>query len=246
MNENLMPPQLRGVVWELRVIPELAAMIRHRARPQRTDAVSVSRDILLIPGFGASDWMMEPLKRYLQSRGHRVQSWGLGRNTGNIPALLPKLRSLIGSLVEEKGHAIDVVGWSLGGYLAREVARDHPQWFRQLITLGSPVVGGPKYTVMADYYRRKGVDIEALANKVAERATRPLSIPVTVIYTRSDAIVGWQACLDRKTPCVRHIEVKGSHTGLVYRPQTQQLIARCLDDLAQWSGMDSEGRERLV
>lgn len=235
MNENLRPPPLGGLVKELRVIPELAAMARERVRPVNAGKAAVAREVVLIPGFGASDWMMEPLRRYLQSQGHRVQTWGLGRNTGNIPALMPRIRSRLAELFAEKQCPLDVVGWSLGGYLAREVARDQPKQFRQLITLGSPVVGGPKYTVMADYYRRKGIDIEAIANKVAERAREPVSIPVTIIYTRSDGVVGWRACLDSSTPCVRHIEVKGSHTGLVYRPQTQRLVARCLGDLADWA-----------
>lgn len=226
------------------MIPELAAMAGRRVRPETMDADPVAREILLIPGFGASDWMMEPLKRYLSSQGHQVQTWGLGRNTGNIPALMPRIRARIAELFAEKGRPLDVVGWSLGGYLAREVARDQPRWFRQLITLGSPVVGGPKYTVMGDYYRRKGVDIDAIADKVAERALEPLSIPVTIIYTRSDGIVDWRACLDRSTPCVRHIEVKGSHTGLVYRPQTQRLIARCLNDLPEWSGVKAPAEEQ--
>jgi pimeloyl-ACP methyl ester carboxylesterase len=84
------------------------------------------------------------------------------------------------------GAPVRLIGWSLGGYLAREVAREHPHAVQQVITLGSPVIGGPKYTAVAGAYRRRGVDLDAIEAEVAVRNELPLDTPITAIYSQSD------------------------------------------------------------
>src|SRR5690606_33082726 len=142
-----------------------------------------------LPGFGASDWMMEPLRRYLIARGYRTYRWGLGINNGNYKALHQGISTRMERLVQKRGEPLHVVGWSFGGYLAREVARDHPEWFHQIITLGSPVRGGAKYTLFRGYYQRKGIDLEAAAARIDARYEIPLNVPVTALFTKNDGIV---------------------------------------------------------
>ena len=121
-----------------------------------------------------------------------------------------------------------LIGWSLGGYLAREAARERPQAAHQVITLGSPVVGGPKYTAVAGAYLRRGIDLDVIEAEVAARNRQPLDTPVTAVYSRSDGVVAWQACIDRHSTNVEHVEVETTHLGLGFSPEVFQIIAERL------------------
>ena len=119
---------------------------------------------------------------------------------------------------------VSLVGWSLGGVVAREVAREHPDAVRRLITYGTPVIGGPTFTVGADAY---GADECARITQLTETLdrTRPITVPVTTIYTRRDGIVTWQACLDHASRDVEHVEVGSTHLGLGVDPDVWSVVA---------------------
>jgi pimeloyl-ACP methyl ester carboxylesterase len=136
--------------------------------------------------------------------------------------LLPIVEEAVG----QAGEKIVLVGWSLGGYLAREFAREHPALVRRVVTLGSPVIGGPRYTATARKYAAQGHDLEELERAVASRYATPLSVPVTALYSKRDGIVAWRACIDRWSPEVTHVEVDETHLGLVLSPRTLQIVAR--------------------
>jgi pimeloyl-ACP methyl ester carboxylesterase len=123
---------------------------------------------------------------------------------------------------------VRVVGWSLGGVLARETARRRPELVERVVTLGSPVVGGPKYTLAASFYRRQGVDLDALEREIAELDATPIRVPITALYSRSDGVVAWRACIDRVSPHVEHVEVGGSHAGLGFRAEVYRIVAERL------------------
>jgi pimeloyl-ACP methyl ester carboxylesterase len=111
----------------------------------------------------------------------------------------------VAEMTERAGTPIPLVGWSLGGYLAREVARDHPSWVEQIITLGSPVMRGS-----------------------GARFHRPIEPPITAIFSRNDGIVAWQACIDDRSPHVEHIEVDTTHVGLGFSPDVFEILAKRL------------------
>ncbi len=181
--------------------------------------------VMVIPGFLTGDGVTWPLRRTLQSLGHRVEGWGLGLNYGAVDQLLPKLVARVRAI--SHGEPLHLVGWSLGGYLAREVARELPERVVQVITLASPIVGGPKYTVVAKYYRdRRGVDLDAIERQVAARDAVPIRVPVTAVYSRNDTIVCPAACIDRVNRMVRHVEVACSHTGFAVAPEVHAIVAR--------------------
>ena len=103
-----------------------------------------------------------------------------------------------------------------------------PHQIRQVITLGSPVVGGPKYTAVAEAFSRRGLDLDEVEAEVAARNRQPLETPVTAVYSRSDGVVAWQACIDRHGSNVEHVEVETTHLGLGISPDVFEIIAERL------------------
>ena len=162
---------------------------------------------------------------YGRRRGHRARDWGLGLNTGDARKLRAKLRPVVEESIATHGEPVVSVGWSLGGYIAREYAREHPGEVRKVVTLGSPVIGGPRYTATAERYRSQGHDLAEIERAVADRYATPLRVPVTAIYSRRDGIVAWRACIDQWSPQVRHIEVSETHVGLAFSPRVVAIVA---------------------
>ena len=185
--------------------------------------------VLVIPGFQASDFETLLLRRKLSQLGYTVYGWGLGRNHGKTGKLLPKLVEQVRALHARHALKVKIVGWSLGGVLARDVAREAPEAVEQIITLGSPIAGGPKYTVFANLYRKQGLNIDQLALSAdAREAKRPLPCPVTAIYAKRDGIVAWHSCIERHHAGVSHLETSATHFGMPFHPQTLRMIAEAL------------------
>lgn len=184
--------------------------------------------VLVLPGFGFGDASTWVLRTYLRRLNYDVRGWGLGVNTGDVRGLLPAVVRLVEALAAERRQPVHIVGWSLGGYLGREAARERPALVARVLMLGSPVIGGPKYTVAAGLLRRRGVDLDAIEAEVAERNRRPLSVPITSVYSRVDGVVAWEACVDTSSEQAENIEVDTSHVGLGFSPDVFAIIARRL------------------
>lgn len=221
------PPSRLGTLAELRTPVDLLLSAGHWFRLP-TGPAPTPRTVLLIPGFGASGRSMTLIARHLRRGGHHVHDWGLGRNSGDVPRLTDRILARAAVLAAEAGGPIVAVGWSLGGYLAREAARDRPDLFERVVTLGSPVIGGPKYTATARWYRDRGHDVDEIERRVAERYLTPLRVPVVAIYSRRDGVVAWEACIDRWSPEVTHVEVSETHIGLGLSPRTVGLVGRAV------------------
>lgn len=210
---------LEGLAWldplqlMLRV-PELARAPRGRGEP-----------VLVLPGFAASDASTLALRSYLRWLGYDARGWGLGTNGGDLPALVPRVILLLEAQAAAARERVRCVGWSLGGNLARESARERPDLVERVVTLGTPAVGGPKYTSVARSYRRRGLDLDAVETRVAKRERVPIRVPITAIYSRRDGIVAWQACIDRSSPHVEHVEVSAAHLGLGFHPEVYRVVA---------------------
>lgn len=181
--------------------------------------------VIDLPGWRAPEASNAPLRGYLRILGYESRSWGLGVNRGNPAA---DARALIARLRERPhGERVGLVGWSLGGVVAREIARELPERVACVVTYGTPVVGGPTYTVAARVY---GVQRSRRAEALAARldAERPIAVPITAIFTRADGVVDWRACIDRSSPHARHVEVRSTHVGLGFDPDVWWTVAGAL------------------
>ncbi len=225
--DKLQPPGRSGLFREARVfleLPRLMLRFPNLARQPR----GRGEPIIILPGYGAGDGSTTLLQLYLRFLGYQAHGWGIGRNSGDAAELLPRILKRLMSFSRSTGQKVVIIGWSLGGYLGREAARERPDLVRQVITLGTPVVGGPKYTAAARVYRRRGFDVEVLAAEVELRKQICLRTPVTAIYSRADGIVSWEACIDRAAANVEHIEVTTTHLGFGFSADVYKIIAQRL------------------
>jgi poly(3-hydroxyalkanoate) synthetase len=132
-------------------------------------------------------------------------------------------------LCRKAGGPVRLVGWSLGGYLVREAARERPELVERVTTLAAPIIGGPTYTASAPMYIKRGYDLHEICQTVLERERRPIIVPVFAVYSRSDGVVAWRACIDRfDNPRVEHHEVRSSHLGMVSSPRVFRVVAELL------------------
>lgn len=120
------------------------------------------------------------------------------------------------------GDRVALVGWSLGGIIAREVARDRPDLVSAVITYGSPL-RGPRYTVASRMYQPH--EHEIVDQYIEERSQNPIVVPVSAIFSRRDGIVDWATCIDHTTPEVENIEVSSTHLGMGLDPDVWSVVA---------------------
>lgn len=179
---------------------------------------------MVFPGYGTTDSATRPIRAFLGSLGHTTFGWNQGRNIGDVNGQIGAVRVEVARRAEE--GPIALIGWSLGGVFAREIARDHPDWVTRVITLATPVVGGPRFTRSArDYSADALTEIET---RVADRNRLPIERPIAAFYTKRDGVVDWRACIDTMNPDVEHFEVGSTHAGITIDPDVWGTIARLL------------------
>ncbi len=193
--------------------------------------------VLVLPGLFAGDPSTVLLRNVLRGLGHNVSGWSLGRNRGPTAHVVQELRSRLERLHRDSGRKVSLVGWSLGGIYAQELARASPGSVRRLITLGSPVLRRNGWTQQAS----RIVDQATYLPKAAGGLPRPwaergsLRVPATSVYTRADGIVAWSTCTYGARARRENVEVRGSHLGLAHNPAVLWLLAdRLGQDEARW------------
>lgn len=243
--EHAEPPPRHLLLWETRALCEHVAFIG--ALPWlRLLPAGDGHPVLVLPGLGASDASTLPLRAFLAGRGYAPYGWDLGRNLGLRPGLTTRKLMRLREIRERHGRRVSLIGWSLGGIFAREVAKELPDDVRLVITLGSPFKGHPKATRAWQLY-------EFLAGHSVDEARLGANlhlappVPSTAIFSRSDGIVAWQCCMEDELAHTENVEVRASHFGLGAHPATLYVIA---DRLAQpegrWLPFDRGGLRQLV
>lgn len=175
----------------------------------------------------ADSWNAEPYEGYTE------ESY---KGDASVPFLCDVMTQRVKQRVEELGSKVVLIGWSLGGFVAREVARDVGDDVAHIITLGSPVIGGPKYTKAATFFEAKGYNLEWIERESVKRDAIPIQQPITAIYSKTDGIVAWRSAIDKISPNVTHWQINAPHLGMGFNAKVWKLIRQ---SLAQYGQADS-------
>jgi len=189
--------------------------------------------VIVVPSFLRGDGNTAPLRRFLKGCGYAVEGWGLGTNLGPTASALDGIEALLATVHRRHGRKVTLIGHSLGGVIARELAKQHPDQVRQLLVLASPIQLPtasplePVYKLLTRWHRiDPSTAIEAAFNA-------PPDVPATAIYTKSDGIVAWKSCREVEGEHRESIEVRGPHGTMVRNPIAWKIVA---DRLAQREG----------
>jgi hypothetical protein len=202
--------------------------------------------VLVLPGFMASDFSTTVLRRFLNKQGYTAHGWDQGRNLGPKEGVFALLRAQLDKLYAEHGQKVSVIGWSLGGVFARELARECPEKVRQVITLGSPLYGDP-HTSTNVWRQYKFVSGRQKIERRDRGDCQP-PVPTTSIYTRGDGVVGWGCCVEKAGPIADNIEINSaSHMGLGVNPLVFYAIGdRLAQEESGWAHFKPKGMERAL
>jgi pimeloyl-ACP methyl ester carboxylesterase len=190
--------------------------------------------VLVLPGLVASDTSTRPLRSFLKSRGYDVSGWRQGRNLGLREGVQHAMIDLVQELNDTHGRKVSIVGWSLGGVYARDLALQAPEMVRCVVTLGSPFANDVRATNATRLYEALSGEAVEDNSELRQAIAGDLPVPATSIYSRSDGIVNWRTCLLRPSDTAENIEVHlASHVGLGVNPAALWAVA---DRLAQGEG----------
>ena len=244
---TLPPPSTTLMLLESRAVPELGAFWLLRPWLSVTPGGD-GHPVLVLPGLLADDSSTRALRSFLNSHGYEAHGWELGRNLGLRGTVEQDMLARIDELFERSGQRkVSLVGWSLGGLYARQLAKIAPDKVRCVISLGSPFAGSPKSTnAWRVYEMASGSKVEHLDPFGGTLATLP-PVPTTSIFSRSDGICAWRACLNEEGLESENIEVYGSHCGLGHHPAAVLAIAdRLAQPEGQWKKFDRRGWRGLA
>jgi pimeloyl-ACP methyl ester carboxylesterase len=205
------------------------------------------RPVLLVPGFMAGDGSLSTMTKWLRANGYWTSRAGIRANVGCSQAACDRLEKRLEALADRTGDKVAIVGQSRGGVLARVVAYRRPDLVSGIVTLGAPTVSmlkvHPLVLLNVGLFGALGtgrvpgfMSLNCLRGACCEqfRADLPAEFPTSVrylsLYSRSDGIVDWHACLDPAAD--EHIEVRSSHCGMGVSEQVYRLLAGALAEFA--------------
>lgn len=204
--------------------------------------------VLVLPGFMASDYSTGPLRKLLCDLGYQCAGWNLGRNVQVDNARIEAMMACVDKLYDNTGRPISIVGWSLGGVFARELAKLAPEKVRLVISLGSPISDDRNHTSAARLFELlNGKEPEPMQSGNFRKLAEAPPVPTTSILTRTDGVVHWRGSVQ---DCARddceNIEVVASHCGLGVNPAAIYAITdRLAQEEGAWTSFQPRGLAKL-
>ena len=184
--------------------------------------------VMLLPGFGAHPIRMRYMARQLEKAGHTAKRWGVGYNFGATEDRFRKVENRLIDLFERKGEPVVLVGWSLGGVMAREIAKLHPDKVSKIITMGSPFSGSPRanngwraYQAIAGH-RVDEPEFDAIPSE------KP-PVETIALWSPRDGVVSPRSACGRPGERDRTVCLRCTHMGFVNTPEAIEAVLRELD-----------------
>jgi triacylglycerol lipase len=201
------------------------------------------RPVLLIPGFLAGDGSLGTMTHWLRAQGYRTRRAGIRANVACSEAACARLEERLQGFAEREGRPVTIVGQSRGGIFAKALAARRPDLVEAIVTLGSPTISQLRVhpLVLAEIGLVGALgsshvpglfSMRCLRGKCCERFRKALAGPFprnvhwTALYSRTDGIVDWRACLDPQADEL--IEVRASHCGMAMNAQVYEELAAAL------------------
>ena len=208
-------------MWELAGLAECLAA----PPPFPADAArGQGEPIIVLPGFCAPNFSTTRLRDFLLRQGFTAQPWDLGINLGPTRVTLASLARQIENMAKEHDARVSLVGLSLGGTIAREMAKRHPDLVARVITLVSPI-RLPVATPLAPLAQLAATMWDSDARAEMEKIAEPPPVPVTAIVSQSDGLVDWRSCVPDPAPNVEMVTIDGMHTTMGSNPEAQRVVA---------------------
>lgn len=219
------PPATRLLLAEALELPRLLV---NTLLPTVPLAPGHGAPVMVIPGFMARDYLTSRLRRSLEVAGYEAEGWGLGLNQGVRADLFERLGPRVARLAERTGQPVTLIGWSLGGIFAREMAKHSPSAVRMVITLGSPFSADPRSNNAWRLYQLVAahpVDAPPIEAVLAEKPP----MPTVALWSRRDGVVSIEAARGEPGERDEDCEVDCRHLGFTADPEAIRAIGAALD-----------------
>ena len=209
-----------------RFLREFEYLLEPVRRPFRRIDVARSDNpsiVLILPGFGADSRKMRYLARQLERAGHKTKRWGLGSNWGATETTLDELEERLDTVCRRYDRPVVLLGWSLGGLYARELAKRRPDCISRVITMGSPFSGSPRANnIWRAYQFIAGHRVEA-PPFAADLAEKP-PVPTTALWSPCDGAIAPRSAAGQPGERDRAIALRCTHMGFSYSPEAIQAV----------------------
>lgn len=236
--------RLQIPIWrEARVGLERAALLRDPVMRGVDVTPGAGQPVMLIPGFLAGDISLGVMARWLRDIGYRPARARIRANVDCTERALDRLEAQLETVAERRGRRVNIVGHSRGGTMARILAVRRPELVHSIVCLGSPLsdqldvhplvraqvravalLGTLGIPGLFSYGCDSGCCARAHEDLLA---AFPANVGFTSVYSRTDGVVAWRACLD---PAAHQVEVSSSHIGMAVNAQVFRAVAGALAD----------------
>ncbi len=218
-------PEARRLLGELDILAEPARRVFRRT----AIAPAVNpRTVMILPGFAAHPRKLGYFAREIERAGHTAKRWGQGRNWGPTPELFEAVEARLVDLHDRSGEQVALVGWSLGGLFARELAKRHPDAVARVITMGSPFSGSPRANnAWRAYQFITGHSVDTPPVE-ADIAAKP-PVDTVALWSPNDAVISARCAAGRPGERDRAVALRCTHLGFIYAPEAIRTVLCELD-----------------